>query len=63
MTIEYMEQYEEALDELFRIEMIGYENYEPEYIEKLVEDIRKFEENGLMTDKEKEELQETYVRG
>ena len=61
--IESMEQYEEALNELFRIEMVGYENYEPEYIEKLVEDIRKFEENGLMTDKEKEELQETYARG
>jgi len=61
--IESMEEYENAVDELFRIEMIGYENHEPEYIEKLVEDIRKFEENGLMTDKEKEELQETYARG
>jgi hypothetical protein len=61
--IESMEQYEEALDELFRIEMIGYENYETEYIEKLVEDIRKFEENELMTDKEKEELQEQHWRG
>jgi len=61
--IESMEQYEEALNELFRIEMVGYENYEPEYIEKLVEDIRKFEENGLMTDKEKEELQEQHWRG
>lgn len=61
--IESMEQYEEALNELFRIEMLGYENYDQDHIEKLVEDIRKFEENGLMTDKEKEELQETYTRG
>ena len=61
--IESMEEYENAVDELFRIEMLGYENFDSDHIEKLVEDVRKFEENGLMTDKEKEELQETYARG
>lgn len=61
--IESMEQYEEALNELFRIEMVGYENYESDYIESLVNDINHYEAHGLMTEKEKEELQETYARG
>lgn len=61
--IESMEQYEEALNELFRIEMKGYEDVEQEYIEKLVNDINHYEANGLMTDKEKEELQEQHWRG
>lgn len=61
--IESMEQYDIAMEELFRIEIMGYENFEQEYIETLVNDIRKYEQNGLMTDKEKEELEELYARG
>jgi hypothetical protein len=47
MKIENIDDYKKAIDELFRIELVGYENHEEEYINKLIKKIQKFENEKL----------------